>query len=102
MKRHYQGREANYRMNNSTRANITAARKGRPAPNFDEPIRAAIARQAAAPLPKDAQVIYAAWNGATYDAYANIHEQAQALGWGNDYTIRIENTGLKAYKNTGK
>lgn len=67
-------------------------------PAFDAPIRAEIAKQAAAQLPKDVQVISAAWNGGTYDAYANIHAQAIALGWGNDYTIRIENTGLKAYK----
>ena len=71
-------------------------------PAFDAPIRAAIAQRAAKPLPKGTQTIFVTWTIEPYEAYSTLHALAQESGWGNDYTIRIENNGLKAYKNTGK
>jgi len=72
---------------------------GLPAPGPDEPIRAAIAKQAAKPLPKDAPTIYAAFGSDSGGAYTRLHQLATAQGWGDNYTIRTETKGFRAYKN---
>jgi hypothetical protein len=98
----FYGQQAIYKMNESTRAHITNTRKGKPAPHVDEPIRAAIARQAVAPLPKDALTIYAAFGSDSEGAYARLHTKAQDIGWGDNYTIRTETKGFSAYKTASK
>ena len=98
----FYGQQAMYKMTNGTRAHIANTRKGKPAPHVDEPIRAAIARQAVAPLPKDTLTVYAAFGSDSEGAYTRLHELATAQGWGDNYTIRTETTGFMAYKTPSK
>jgi len=95
----FYGGHAMYKMTNSTRTHITNTRKGQPAPHVDEPIRAYIARQAATPLPKNTLTVFAAYRKGDYgDEYTRLHELTTAQGWGDNYTIRTEANGLRAYK----
>jgi hypothetical protein len=97
------GPQVNYRMTTGLLRQITNTRKGKPAPHVDEPIRAAIARQAATPLPKNTLTIFAAYRKGDFgDEYERLHELATAQGWGDNYTIRTETNGLRAYKTLRK
>ena len=99
----FYGAQAMYRMTNSTRTHITNTRKGQPAPHVDEPIRAAIARQAATPMPKDTLTVFAAYRKGDFgDEFERLHELATAQGGGDNYTIRTEANGLRAYKTPRK
>jgi hypothetical protein len=95
----FYGQQAIYKMNESTRRQIANTRKGKPAPTVDEPIRAAIARQAAAPLPTGTPTIYAAFGSDSEGAYTRLHQLATEKGWGDNYTIRTETKGFRGYKN---
>ena len=99
----FYGQQAMYRMTNSARTHIAATRKGQPAPHVDEPIRASIARQAAAPLPKNTLTVFAAYRkGDLWSEYERLHDLAIEQGWGDGYTIRTETNGLRAYETPRK
>lgn len=97
------GPHALYRMTTSQLRQITNTRKGQPAPHPDEPIRHAIARQAAEPLPKNTLTVFAPYRKGDFgDEFERLHELTTAQGWGDNYTIRTEANGLRAYKTARK